>query len=107
MEYNYLGVLVTISEDGTVKIPLDKLADIGVKPGDVVEIFSDHDQVYLRKTDTFCDMCKKNAHLHKLGTLNVCSDCLTSLQQQAIAVEQQQVEQAQPLQTVKQSKNTL
>ncbi|MCC1488024.1 transcriptional regulator [Bacillus tropicus] len=89
MAYQYLGVTVTISEDGSVKVPLDKLADIGVKPGDVVEIFSDHDQVYLRKTDTFCEICKKNAHLHKLGTLNVCSDCLTNLQQQAAQVSQQ------------------
>lgn len=47
MAYQYLGVTVTISEDGSVKVPLDKLSDIGVKPGDVVEIFSDHDQVYL------------------------------------------------------------
>ncbi|KXO00887.1 transcriptional regulator [Bacillus thuringiensis] len=89
MAYQYLGVTVKISEDGSVKIPLDKLFDIGVKPGDIVEIFSDHDQVYLRKTDTFCELCKKNAHLHKLGTLNVCSDCLTNLQQQATQVSQQ------------------
>ncbi|MBO1582257.1 transcriptional regulator [Bacillus sp. XF8] len=88
MAYQYLGVTVTISEDGSVKVPLDKLEDIGVKPGDVIEIFSDHDQVYLRKTDTFCDMCKKNAHLHKLGALNVCSDCLATLQQQASQVSQ-------------------
>ncbi|AOM08946.1 transcriptional regulator [Bacillus thuringiensis] len=88
MEYNYLGVLVTIEEGGTVKVPLDKLADIGVGVGDTIEIFSDHDQVYLRKTDTFCDTCKANGHLHKLAALNVCTRCLVSLQQQAKKVEQ-------------------
>ncbi|WP_256859873.1 transcriptional regulator [Bacillus cereus] len=106
MTYQYLGVTVTISEDGIVKVPLDKLADIGVSAGDTIEIFSDHNHVYLRKTDTFCDTCKKSAHLIKLATLNVCSDCLSELQQQAMNAEQQ-VEQSQPFQTVKRAINKL
>ncbi|MGG2936564.1 transcriptional regulator [Bacillus pacificus] len=85
----YLGRLIEIQEDGSVQIPLDMYEGVGVKPGDKIEVFADFDFVYLRKTDTFCELCKKNAHLHKLGTLNVCSDCLTNLQQQAMQVSQQ------------------
>ncbi|MBG9841774.1 MULTISPECIES: AbrB/MazE/SpoVT family DNA-binding domain-containing protein [Bacillus cereus group] len=85
----YLGKIIAIEEDGSVRIPIDMFEGIGVKPGDKIEVFADFSFVYLRKTDTFCELCKKNAHLHKLGTLNVCSDCLTNLQQQAAQVSQQ------------------
>ncbi|AXY09934.1 hypothetical protein CUC43_25695 [Bacillus thuringiensis LM1212] len=73
---NFLGVLVVVGEDGTIKVPLDKLETAGIKPNSKVEIFSDTSNLFIRTAERFCDICGVNTNTTRIGTQEICKDCL-------------------------------
>lgn len=82
-ESRFLGVLVTVGDDGTIKIPLDKLETAGIEPGEQVEIFSNDEFVFIRATNQFCDVCGINGNMTQIGNLKMCRNCIRALHEQA------------------------
>ncbi|KOS25238.1 ABC transporter [Bacillus anthracis] len=72
----FLGVLGTVGEDGTIKIPLDKLQTAGIKPNTKVEIFTDNSNLFIRTAEKFCDICGVNTNTTRIGNQEICKDCL-------------------------------
>jgi len=75
----FLGVLVDVGEDGTIKVPMDKLSTAGIRPGGKVEILSNEAYLFLRTVDIFCDVCGTNGQTKKLGKLNLCPYCYENI----------------------------
>ena len=76
----FLGVLVDVGEDGTIKIPVDKLETAGIRPGGKVEVFSNINCVYIRQAEDFCDICGGNhGKLQTVGKTKICNDCLQDI----------------------------
>jgi bifunctional DNA-binding transcriptional regulator/antitoxin component of YhaV-PrlF toxin-antitoxin module len=79
----FLGVLVTVGEDGTIKIPLDKLETAGIEIGEQVEIFSNNEFLFIRAVNQFCDVCGINGNMTQLGNLKMCQNCIQALYERA------------------------
>ncbi|CUB50591.1 AbrB/MazE/SpoVT family DNA-binding domain-containing protein [Bacillus cereus] len=78
---NFLGVLAVVGEDGTIKVPLDKLQTAGIKPNSKVEIFSDTSNLFIRTAERFCDICNVNTNTTRIGNQEICKDCLDKIAQ--------------------------
>ncbi|WP_270607501.1 AbrB/MazE/SpoVT family DNA-binding domain-containing protein [Bacillus mobilis] len=72
----YLGIIVPVSEDGTIKVPLDMLQTAGITPNSKVELFSDTSNLFVRTAEKFCDICGVNTNTTKIGNQEICKDCL-------------------------------
>lgn len=83
----FLGVLATVTEDGTIQLPLDMLATAGIKPNTKVELFADTSHLFIRTAEKFCDTCGVNANTTKIGNKEICKDCLDQI---AYASQEQQ-----------------
>lgn len=80
----FLGVILDIGEDGTIKIPVDKLETAGIKPGGKVEVFSNVNCVYIRQAEDFCDICGGNhGKLQTVGKTKICNNCLQHISSKA------------------------
>ncbi|HHI3604921.1 TPA: AbrB/MazE/SpoVT family DNA-binding domain-containing protein [Bacillus anthracis] len=75
----FLGVLTVVGEDGTIKVPLDKLQTAGIKPNSKVEIFSDNSNLFIRTAEKFCDICGTNTNTTSVGNQEICKDCLDKI----------------------------
>lgn len=85
----FLGVLGTVGEDGTIKIPLDMLETAGIKPNTKVELFSDTSNLFVRTAERFCDICGVNTNTTRIGNQEICKDCLDRITQ--VSQEKQNV----------------
>ncbi|MDA1631783.1 AbrB/MazE/SpoVT family DNA-binding domain-containing protein [Bacillus cereus] len=77
----YLGVLGTVGEDGTIKVPLDMLQTAGIKPNSKIELFSDTSNLFIRTAEKFCDICGVNTNTTKIGNQEICKSCLDRIAQ--------------------------
>jgi bifunctional DNA-binding transcriptional regulator/antitoxin component of YhaV-PrlF toxin-antitoxin module len=87
-ESKYLGVLVTVGENGTITIPLDKLETAGIEVGEQVEIFSNSEYVFIRAANQTCDVCGANGNVIQVGNLKMCYNCIKTLNEQAAAISE-------------------
>ncbi|HHK5536843.1 TPA: AbrB/MazE/SpoVT family DNA-binding domain-containing protein [Bacillus mobilis] len=72
----YLGIIVPVGEDGTIKVPLDMLQTAGITPNSKVELFSDTSNLFVRTAEKICDICGVNTNTTKIGNQEICKDCL-------------------------------
>ncbi|MDM5429061.1 AbrB/MazE/SpoVT family DNA-binding domain-containing protein [Bacillus mycoides] len=72
----FLGVLATVTEDGTIQLPLDMLKTAGIQPNTKVELFADTSHLFIRTAEKFCDVCGVNANTTRIGYQEICKDCL-------------------------------
>ncbi|HGH7181609.1 TPA: AbrB/MazE/SpoVT family DNA-binding domain-containing protein [Bacillus luti] len=77
----FLGILTTVGEDGTIKVPLDMLQTAGIKPNSKVELFSDASNLFVRTAEKFCDICGTNTNTTTIGSQEICKDCLDRIAQ--------------------------
>ncbi|MGH0544868.1 AbrB/MazE/SpoVT family DNA-binding domain-containing protein [Bacillus cereus] len=77
----FLGVLATITSEGTLQLPLDMLETAGIKPNSKVEIFSDTSNLFIRTAEKFCDICGGNTNTTRIGNQEICKDCLDRIAQ--------------------------
>lgn len=75
----FLGILTVVSEDGTIKVPLDMLQTAGIKPNSKVELFSDTSNLFIRTAEKFCDICRVNTNTTRIGAQEICKDCLDKI----------------------------
>jgi bifunctional DNA-binding transcriptional regulator/antitoxin component of YhaV-PrlF toxin-antitoxin module len=87
-ESKYLGVLVTVGENGTITIPLDKLETAGIEVGEQVEVLSNGEFVFLRAVNQVCDVCGTNGNMTQIGNLKMCRNCIMTLHEQAEAISE-------------------
>ncbi|KAA0763004.1 AbrB/MazE/SpoVT family DNA-binding domain-containing protein [Bacillus sp. SH5-2] len=83
----FLGVLATVTEEGTLQLPLDMLETAGIKPNTKVEIFADTSHLFIRTAERFCDICGVNANTTRIGYQEICKDCIDQI---AYASQEQQ-----------------
>lgn len=83
----FLGILATVTEEGTLQLPLDMLETAGIKPGQKVEIFADTSHLFIRTAERFCDICGVNANTTRIGYQEICKDCIDRI---AFASQEQQ-----------------
>lgn len=75
----YLGVILTIDEEGCLKIPLDKLKTSGIEPNSKVEVFSNGQEVTIKTIETHCNLCNRNAKVIEIGGMKLCTPCKDKL----------------------------
>ncbi|MDM5370471.1 AbrB/MazE/SpoVT family DNA-binding domain-containing protein [Bacillus bombysepticus] len=80
----FLGVLGTVGEDGTIKVPLDMLHTAGIKPNSKVELFSDTSNLFIRTAEKFCNICGSNTNTMSVGNQEICKPCLDTITQASI-----------------------
>ncbi|MFH7833822.1 AbrB/MazE/SpoVT family DNA-binding domain-containing protein [Bacillus luti] len=83
----FLGVLATVTEEGTLQLPLDMMETAGIKPNTKVEIFADTSHLFIRTAERFCDICGVNANTTRIGYQEICKDCIDRI---AFASQEQQ-----------------
>ncbi|MCU5595095.1 AbrB/MazE/SpoVT family DNA-binding domain-containing protein [Bacillus mobilis] len=77
----FLGILTTVSEEGTIQLPLDMLKTAGIEPNTKVELFADTSHLFIRTAERFCDICKVNTNTTRIGAQEICKDCLDRIAQ--------------------------
>ncbi len=77
----FLGVLATVTPEGTIQLPLDMLETAGIKPNSKVEIFSDTSNLFIRTAERFCDICSVNTNTTRIGNQEICKGCLDRIAQ--------------------------
>ena len=83
-----LGVTRKIDELGRVVIPMEFRKNMGIEPGDPVEVFAENGRIILSfpASEKRCVSCGSEGYLYTLGKFVVCEDCL--LQIEKIAKEE-------------------
>ena len=73
-----LGVTRKIDELGRVVIPMEFRKNMGIEPGDPVEVFAENGQIVLSfpASEKRCVGCGSEEYLYTLGKFVVCEDCL-------------------------------
>ncbi|MBS5926147.1 MAG: AbrB/MazE/SpoVT family DNA-binding domain-containing protein [Clostridium paraputrificum] len=73
------GIVRKVDELGRMVIPIElrRIRDINV--GDSVEIFSDNDQIILKKYEPSCTFCLELKEVINYKGKNICKKCLEEL----------------------------
>ncbi|SIR95318.1 hypothetical protein SAMN05878494_5387 [Bacillus cereus] len=79
----FLGILATVGEDGTIKVPLDMLQTAGIQPNTKVELFSNTSNLFIRTAEKFCSICGTNTNTLNVGNQEICKSCLDRITQAA------------------------
>lgn len=72
----FLGIVTTVSQEGTIQLPVDMLKTAGIQPNTKVELFADTSHLFIRTAERFCDICGVNANTTRIGSQEICKDCL-------------------------------
>lgn len=80
----FLGIIGTVGEDGTIKVPLDMLQTAGIRPNSKIELFSDTSNLFIRTAEKFCDICGGNTNTATIGNQEICKPCLDQITQASI-----------------------
>ena len=83
-DYQALGLISDVDTKGCVKIPQEMLEAAQIEPGTAVEVFATAGgEIVIRTAEKYCDLCKENGKVFRLGNLQICYNCIQLLQQKA------------------------
>ena len=76
------GVVRKVDELGRIVLPIEirKTMDINVK--DPIEIFTDSDQIILKKYHPACVFCNQADNVTYFNGKRICAECIEKLKQQ-------------------------
>lgn len=77
----YLGLLVDVLEDGTIKLPEAMLNGAGIVKGSKVEVFATDTHLFLRTIDEECSICGTNGKMKNIGGRLMCNHCIHEIKQ--------------------------
>ncbi|MCU7380474.1 AbrB/MazE/SpoVT family DNA-binding domain-containing protein [Clostridiales Family XIII bacterium ASD5510] len=76
------GMIRKLDPVGRIVIPRELLKTMEIKSGDPVEIFTDDNQIILKKYEPGCLLCGDLHAVKKVGNRLICKECLKMLQEE-------------------------
>jgi len=78
------GIVRRVDELGRVVIPIELRRTFGIEEKDGLEIYTDNDQIVLRKYEPACVFCSGTVEVNIFKGKNVCKECFTAMSEKAI-----------------------
>lgn len=78
------GIVRRVDELGRVVIPIELRRVFGIEEKDGLEIYTDNDQIVLRKYEPACLFCGSAVEVSNFKGKNVCKECLTAMSEKAV-----------------------
>ena len=75
------GIIRKVDTLGRVVIPQSLRSSMGIKCGDLVEMFQEGDRLVMQKFACSCVFCGANQHLIVFMDKPVCKDCVSKLKE--------------------------
>lgn len=76
------GIVRKVDELGRIVLPIEIRKVLDIKEKDAIEIFTDNDQIVLRKYHPACVFCDNVDEIVYFSGKRVCSACIEKLKQQ-------------------------
>jgi len=73
------GIVRRVDELGRIVLPIELRRTLGISEKDYLEIFTEQDQIVLKKYEPSCIFCASNCNLVCYHGRNVCMDCIQNL----------------------------
>lgn len=73
------GIVRKIDELGRIVLPIEMRRTLGISEKDPVEIFTEADNIILRKHQAACVFCDSTKQIIDFRGKNVCFNCLNNL----------------------------
>ncbi len=71
------GIVRRVDELGRVVIPIELRRIFGIEEKDGLEIYTDNDQIILRKYEPACVFCGSAVEVSNFKGKNICKECFT------------------------------
>jgi transcriptional pleiotropic regulator of transition state genes len=78
------GIVRRVDELGRVVIPIELRRVFGIEEKDGLEIYTDNDQIVLRKYEPACMFCGSAVEVTTFKGKNVCKECMTAMSEKAV-----------------------
>lgn len=78
------GIVRRVDELGRVVIPIELRRVFGIEEKDGLEIFTDSDQIVLRKYEPACLFCGSAVEVSIFKGRNVCKECFTAMSEKVV-----------------------
>lgn len=78
------GIVRKVDELGRIVIPIELRRNLNINIHDPIEIFVDEDFIMLKKYEPACIFCGNAKDIRLIHGKNVCSNCISELQQEKI-----------------------
>ena len=76
------GIVRKVDELGRIVLPIEIRKTMDIKEKDSIEIFTDADQIILRKYQPSCIFCGDADNIVYFNSKRVCTNCIEKLKQQ-------------------------
>ncbi len=76
------GVVRKVDELGRIVLPIEIRKTLDIKQKDAIEIFTDGDNIVLRKYEPACIFCNNTDDIVYFNGKRVCTACINSLKDQ-------------------------
>lgn len=76
------GIIRKVDELGRVVLPIELRRSLGIEERDSLEITLDDDRIILRKLESSCIFCGKEADLLEHRGKYICAECLKEMNDQ-------------------------
>ena len=76
------GIVRKVDELGRIVLPIEIRKTMDIKEKDSIEIFTDADQIILRKYQPSCIFCGDADNIVYFNGKRVCANCIEKLKQQ-------------------------
>ena len=73
------GIVRRVDDLGRIVIPMEIRKIFDIEPRDSLEIFTDGNNIVLRKYEPQCIFCGQAGDTRTLKNRNICQDCLNEL----------------------------
>jgi transcriptional pleiotropic regulator of transition state genes len=73
------GIIRKVDEVGRVVVPIELRSLMGIENGDYVEIFTENEQVILKKYQPSCVFCGELNNITQFRGKMVCPECIAAL----------------------------
>ncbi|SDF75952.1 AbrB/MazE/SpoVT family DNA-binding domain-containing protein [Sporomusa acidovorans] len=75
------GIVRKVDELGRIVLPVELRRTLGIVQKDGLEIYTEDDQIILRKHEPVCVFCGSVAQVTNFKGKNVCKNCFTTMSQ--------------------------
>ncbi len=69
------GIIRKVDELGRIVVPKELRKTMDIREGDPMEIFTDGENIILKKYAPFCTFCSSSQSLVSFGGKTICSEC--------------------------------
>ena len=76
------GIVREIDKLGRIVLPVELRRTLEIAPGDMIEFFTEGNEVILKKQSKQCHFCGSDASVTQFKGRNICNECIDELKKQ-------------------------